>query len=248
MRFISTLQFVSGVVVGAIFFSLVASAWTGAPSSPPSNNVPAPINVGSVSQTKNGNLGVNGLTVSGNTLLATSTYLNFGSISGSSGYGIWDNNGVLSFKNNGGSWQTIQSTVASLVGTGGLTTPYLPTYAGWASQGTGSGGAAIYNDNGSYKTLMIVGNNSAGGNREVKVWDDLTVNNNLYVGNGIHFGNGTVQTTAISLGAQFWAPMQGSNVSNITSICPSGALSAGIAYENYPGNAYVEGALCQWIN
>jgi Chaperone of endosialidase len=66
-----------------------------------------------------------------------------------------------------------------------LTGPYLPTYASWSSQGTGAGGAAIYNDNSGYKTLMIVGNSSAGGNREVKVWDDLTVSSNLTVGGNI---------------------------------------------------------------
>ena len=184
-RFFVPLQFTLCFAIGAIFFSLVASAWTGPTATAPGNNTAAPINVGSVNQVKNGNIGVNGLAVFGNTLLQGSSYLNFGSTSGTSGYGIWDNGGTLNFKNSGGSWQTIQATVATLVGSGGLTTPYLPTYAGWASQGTGDGGAAIYNDNGSYKTLMIVGNNSAGGNREVKVWDDLTVNNKLSVGNGL---------------------------------------------------------------
>ena len=43
----------------------------------------------------------------------------------------------------------------------------LPNYAGWAAYGTGDGGAAIYNDNGGYQKLMIVGNNSAGGVRKV---------------------------------------------------------------------------------
>ncbi|MDT8286353.1 MAG: hypothetical protein RQ748_04510 [Elusimicrobiales bacterium] len=50
-----------------------------------------------------------------------------------------------------------------------------PGYANWANYGTGSGGAAIYNDNNAYRKLMIVGNNSGGGSREVGIWDNLTV-------------------------------------------------------------------------
>jgi hypothetical protein len=206
MRALKTIGLVTlGVVVG---LTVSVFAWTGPTATAPSGNVPAPINVGSASQTKNGYAGFSGIGVFGTTMLDAAlnpipslfTYLNFSNltspISGASGYGIRDNNGTLEFKNSGGSWQTLQQTVATFVGSGGQTAPYLPTYVAWASQGTGDGGAAVYNDNGSYKTLMIVGNNSAGGNRAVKVWDDLTVSNNLYVGNGIHFANGTVQTSA----------------------------------------------------
>ena len=57
----------------------------------------------------------------------------------------------------------------------------LPHYSNWAAYGTGDGGAAIYNDAGSYQTLMIVGNNSAGGARQVGIWDKLTVNGDSYV-------------------------------------------------------------------
>ena len=53
---------------------------------------------------------------------------------------------------------------------------YTPHYQNWATYGTGDGGAAIYNDNNGYKTLMLVGNNSAGGQRRVSVWDSLMVN------------------------------------------------------------------------
>lgn len=38
------------------------------------------------------------------------------------------------------------------------------------------GGAGICNDDGTYKSLMILGNNSAGGLRKVEVWDNLFVN------------------------------------------------------------------------
>lgn len=44
-------------------------------------------------------------------------------------------------------------------------------------------GAEISNDTDVYKTLMIVGNKSAGGPRSVSVWDKLTVNGQLCVEN-----------------------------------------------------------------
>lgn len=170
----------SGIVIGAIFFSAFVSAWTGPTATAPGNNVAAPLNVGSVNQTKNGNLGVNGLAVFGNTLLATSTYLNFGAISGSSGYGIWDNGGVLNFKNSGGSWQTIQQTVAALVGSGTVggsgSTNYVPRFTAATTLGNSSlssdGSSATSNGNffvngytyiqsvnGEGGTIQLAGNN-----------------------------------------------------------------------------------------
>ncbi len=109
----------------------MALAWTGPGASPPSGNVSAPINVGSVDQVKNANIGVNGLAVFGNSLLQTSSYLNWGVTAGTTGYGIWDNAGTLNFKNSGGSWQSLQAIVSALAG---------------ASQWTTSG-TNIYNSN-----------------------------------------------------------------------------------------------------
>lgn len=62
-----------------------------------------------------------------------------------------------------------------------------PRYVGWNAYGTGDGGAGIYNDNGTYQGLMLVGNNSGGGVRRVKVWDEMTIN-----GNSITTGDATV--------------------------------------------------------
>ena len=117
-RIISPLQFTAGLLVGAVFFTVVASAWTGPTATAPGGNVAAPLNVGSIAQVKNGVLGLNGLAVFGNTILQGSSYLNFGSTSGTNGYGIWDNNGVLNFKNNGGTWQTLQAVVSGIQPTG----------------------------------------------------------------------------------------------------------------------------------
>lgn len=70
--------------------------------------------------------------------------------------------------------------LGSIAGTYGLT----PSYVNWNAYGTGAGGAAIYNSNeGAYQALMLVGNNSGGGLRRVKVWDELTVNGKV-VGTG----------------------------------------------------------------
>lgn len=67
-----------------------------------------------------------------------------------------------------------------------------PAYANWNAYGVGDGGAAIYNDGNAYKKLMIVGNSSVGGsapNRNVGIWDHLTVNGNVTVANnGILYG------------------------------------------------------------
>ena len=114
------------VALSLLFFILgtvsigIAHAWTGPTATPTGNNVAAPINVGSTDQVKNGGIGVNSLAVFGNSFFGGSAgsnaYLNFGDTSGSGGYGIRDNAGTLEFKNDGGSWDYIQTTVWDLVG------------------------------------------------------------------------------------------------------------------------------------
>src|SRR5215203_3841394 len=47
--------------------------------------------------------------------------------------------------------------------------------AGWSGFASGNNQAEISNDTGSYKTLMIVGNNSGGVGRRVSVWDVLDI-------------------------------------------------------------------------
>lgn len=101
-----------GFLIGATVFigaSLVL-AWTGPTSAPPSGNVAAPINTGSVDQIKSGGLGLDALAVFGNAILSgTNRYLNFGDGAGETGYGIRDNNGTMEFKNSGASWQRMLS-------------------------------------------------------------------------------------------------------------------------------------------
>ena len=110
---------IASFILGTISVGIVY-AWSGPTAAPPNSNVAAPINVGSTDQVKNGGLGVNSLAVFGNSLFGGSAgsnaYLNFGATSGSSGYGIRDNAGTLEFKNDGGSWASLQTTVYNLVG------------------------------------------------------------------------------------------------------------------------------------
>jgi len=101
----------------ALLSPVAVFAWTGPTAPPPNGNVPAPVNVGSSDQVKNAGLGVNYLAVFGNILLSgIGNYLNFGSTSGTSGYGIRDSAGTLEFKNSGGSWGSLQSIVYNLGG------------------------------------------------------------------------------------------------------------------------------------
>lgn len=57
-------------------------------------------------------------------------YLNFGTTSGSSGYGIRDNAGTIEYKNDSGSWAAIGSGGG---GGGGTTTVYLATTTPWTA-------------------------------------------------------------------------------------------------------------------
>ena len=113
------------VLIGTlgIVSTTFAFAWNEPTAAPTGNNVAAPVNVGTTDQVKNGGLGVNALTVFGNSLFGGSTgsnaYLNFGATGGTNGYGIRDNNGILEFKNSGGSWASLQSIIFTLVGGAG---------------------------------------------------------------------------------------------------------------------------------
>lgn len=103
-----------GAMVGTVFSSAVVFAWTDPTQVPPNGNVFAPLNVGSLDQVKSAGLGVDSLAVFGNSILSgASRYLNFGTLSGTTGYGIRDNAGTLEFKHSGGSWAAMAAGVVS---------------------------------------------------------------------------------------------------------------------------------------
>ena len=104
---------IAAFIIGTIFASFIVFAWTGPTAAPPSSNVSAPLNVGTTDQVKNAGLGINSLAVFGNAILSgVSRYLNFGTIAGSTGYGLRDNAGTLQFKNSGGSWAAFATTTS----------------------------------------------------------------------------------------------------------------------------------------
>lgn len=108
---------------------------------------------------------------------------------GSASYAAYLSGNTLMSGNNLPSNATLTVNGGGLAGNYALT----PGYQSWAYYGTGAGGAAVYNDNNSYKTLMLVGNNSNGGVRRVSVWDELNVNGNTYM-NGTGYTSGGTYT------------------------------------------------------
>lgn len=106
-----------GILIGAILFTgfSVVIAWTGPTVAPPNGNVAAPLNVGTTAQVKSAGLSVDALAVFGNTILnGASRYLNFGTIVGSTGYGLRDNAGTMQFKNSSGAWTNIPAAAGVL--------------------------------------------------------------------------------------------------------------------------------------
>ena len=81
---------------------------------------------------------------------------------------------------------------------------YLPKTASWNSFGVGDGGAAIYNDDASYKALMIVGaDRNQGRNRWIRMWDNVQIESGLLVNSNIAVG-GTVDGYDISSSGTLW--------------------------------------------
>ena len=118
----------------AIFLCFIAvtgvaattSAWTGPTASPPSNNSAAPLNVSTADQIKHGWIGLDSMSILNHLIISGAAnspnsirYLNFGSTWDAAGYGIRDNVGTLEFKNAGGAWTSLQSTIYNYCAGGG---------------------------------------------------------------------------------------------------------------------------------
>jgi hypothetical protein len=133
----------------------------------------------------NGGLGVVSNANIGGSLSAGSTQIN-GGLGVTSNASVGGTLGVTSDANVGGSVNATGQVVAREFN-GAMT----PRYQNWSSQGTGDGGAAIYNDSSAtYNALMLVGNNSAGGDRRVRLYDDVLVNSDLSTGGNVTVAGG----------------------------------------------------------
>lgn len=157
------------------------------------------------------------------------TYPNGGGLSGTEFAALANRAGFWSgiYANQGSASYAAYLNGNALINNGGIYGNYgiLPSYQNWAAFGTGSGGAAIYNDAGGYRTLMIVGNNSAGGVRQVSVWDQLNVNGNTYMNGTAYVASGmytpSSQVAYASGACYFVGYVAGPNIP----ICPAGTYT-----------------------
>ncbi len=76
---------------------VISLAWTGPTATPPNGNVSAPVNVAISDQFKPGILGANILNVYG-----SNQYINFGTTTGSTGFGFRNTGGILEYKQSAG--------------------------------------------------------------------------------------------------------------------------------------------------
>lgn len=104
---------------------------------------------------------------------------------------------------------------------------FTPMYSTWSDPGNVAGGAAIVNDNQSYKKLMIVGNRSAGDVRQVGLWDDVTVSRNLRVQGTLYFNRQNCHRVTSR---------------DVWNYCPDGEFVAGVDHDN--NNDGIGGLLC----
>jgi hypothetical protein len=94
------------------------------------------------------------------------------------------------------------STVATKLQAGGLTVPGVMktnkinlTNDKWENQHEGNGKSYVVSDDGNYKKLMLVGNNTGGDVRRVGMWDDVEISRHLQVN-----GNLRIQGTNFTSG------------------------------------------------
>lgn len=149
---------------------------------------------------------------SANNSALRATYPNGGGLAGTEFAALAHRGGFWSgmYANQGAASYAAYFNGSTLFNNGGIWGNYAltPSYQNWAAYGTGSGGAAIYNDAGGYKTLMLVGNNSAGGSRQVSVWDQLNINGVFNLNNGYSLNEpsiGNFVSAAALNTACYWA-------------------------------------------
>lgn len=108
-------------------------------------------------------------------------------------YGGYAPDGPILYGNSGGGLGTLSSgpmTALKWDNLGAVTTNDIKVTNAWSGfTDTSKNTSEISNDTNRFKQLMIVGNKSAGGVRQVGVWDKLNVHGDLRVSNRICAGN-----------------------------------------------------------
>lgn len=193
-----------------IIFSAVSYSWTGPSTTPPGNNVAAPVNVGTASQVKSGALSVNGLSVYGNQYI--SGYLGIGSTPSAPWriYAPGSQYGIYAEATDG---QAIRGYASS----------------GYGGYFVGYGGVFAQNSGGYYAFLGYPGT----------YWS-LYANGPTYTANysradgGFCIG-GSCKTSWNSMGSSYWtgwvSTTSGTGVANT---CSAGYVMTGMEIQSYP--------------
>ncbi|MFZ2593458.1 MAG: hypothetical protein WAX38_01640 [Minisyncoccia bacterium] len=115
----------------AVTLPVISLAWTGPTATPPNGNVSAPVNVAISDQFKPGILGANILNVYG-----SNQYINFGTTTGSTGFGFRNTEGKIEAKNSGGTWSSLTDKPWFVTGGNGAVGWQAQTAASWLTPTT----------------------------------------------------------------------------------------------------------------
>ena len=165
----STLQQIKIVALGVILAAGLsyALAWTGPSSTPPNGNVAAPLNVGTSTQTKYGNLVLNGLSVSAATILSGVLQIPIGTpaannvlvSSDASGTVAWVSTSTLGFGGSSSVNHGMQDFDSSGTWTApaGVTSVMVEAWGGGSGASGNSGSADVNGTGGAYgKSILSV--------------------------------------------------------------------------------------------
>jgi hypothetical protein len=193
-------------IIAALFTLLLPTtlqAWTGPTAAPPGNNVSAPINIGTNEQFKPGVIGANIVNIYG-----AAQYLNFGNMTGTAGFGLRNDAGIIQFKHAGGVWSAL---VASPWISDGSS---LSFSGGPVGIGSSAPAAQLYVSGGSYpvagglanQTAYALGAQSIAADASIYSYGKICAGNSsgncegsggvVISGTGIKFPDGSSQTTS----------------------------------------------------
>jgi len=196
-------RYALAVLIGFALISAHAVAWTGPTAAPPGGNTAAPLNVGSEQQFKPGIVGANIVNIYG-----SAQYLNFGNLTGASGFGLRNDGGVIQFKHSGGVWSPLATNPWTLDGT------TLSYTAGAVGIGTSAPSSRLYVAGGSYpvngglanQAAFALGAQSIAADASIYSYGKICAGNTsgscegtggvVVSGTGIKFPDGTIQTTS----------------------------------------------------